>query len=352
MNVEFIVVGQGLAGSLLAHELFRHGISFLVIDDPQRQKSTNIAAGLVNPVVFKRMTKSWMVDEAFPHMNSTFRDLEDLLEGRFYFPTEIHRILTEEDKLVWKEKAIVNQLETYQNPNPAHFFRNGLIEAPFGIGVIHKAARVDLPEFIKLFSTFLRSKCLLLEEKFEPELLRINSDNIHYKQIKASKIIFCEGASVTENQFFQQIRFKHSKGEVLDLQIPLLKDQKTFSKDVFLMPYENNCFKLGATYKWDPLDTEISEDAKNELTSKLENFLIADYKIIGQKAGIRPTAHDRKPIAGFLPDNPRIGIFNGLGSKGVLHGPFFAKQFVEFINGKLPGLLPEVHINRYFTKKA
>jgi hypothetical protein len=40
-----------------------------------------------------------------------------------------------------------------------------------------------------------------------------------------------------------------------------------------------------------------------------------------------------------------------LGSKGVLLGPYFAKQFAGFLNGNSTFLHPEANIQRYFKRK-
>jgi glycine oxidase len=49
-------------------------------------------------------------------------------------------------------------------------------------------------------------------------------------------------------------------------------------------------------------------------------------------AGVRPTVKDRKPLIGLHPKNPKIGIFNGLGARGVLMGPYLSKQFSSILN--------------------
>jgi hypothetical protein len=41
-----------------------------------------------------------------------------------------------------------------------------------------------------------------------------------------------------------------------------------------------------------------------------------------------------------------LGVFNGLGSKGVSLAPYFAEQFVDFLVNKKE-LDPEVNINRF-----
>jgi len=97
MKANYIIVGQGLAGTLLANELIRLGQSLVVFDDPNQIKSSDVAAGLINPAVFRRMTKSWMLDHAFPQMETTYLQLEDLLNQKLYFPNQIYRILSEEE---------------------------------------------------------------------------------------------------------------------------------------------------------------------------------------------------------------------------------------------------------------
>jgi len=57
--------------------------------------------------------------------------------------------------------------------------------------------------------------------------------------------------------------------------------------------------------------------------------------------------HDRKPVFGILTDVHQIGIFNGLGSKGVLLGPYFARQLALFLCDPSCSIDPEVSIERY-----
>ncbi len=351
MKVDYLIVGQGLAGSLLAFEFYRLGKTFLVIDNPEQQKASNVAAGLINPVGFKRMTKSWMVDEAFPQMETTFKSLEKLLNDKFYYPSEIQRILTKDETLIWKEKAISNKLESYLNPEIQSPDADQSIHSPYGIGQVITGGKLNIQKLIAAFAGFLHNNSLLRKEYFDFNCLNIHSGLVNYKEISAEKLIFCEGAAVSKNPYFNAIKFKHSKGEILELEIPDLKIHQIISGDVFLMPIAENQYKVGATYSWDNLDWETSENARIELTDKLHRMLSLNYLITSQKAGIRPTTNDRKPVMGFHPDFLQIGIFNGLGPRGILLGPYFARQFSEYISGHSFFIHPEVNISRYFRTK-
>lgn len=155
MKVDFILVGQGLAGTLLSHELIRQGKSVLVFDDPDQPKASAVAAGLINPVVFRRMTKSWGLDEAFPAMESTYRQLENLLKEELYYPGRMIKFLSEEDAVFWKEKVFANRLESYLEAEPATNFSLKNIKNDFSFGCINKAGRLDIQKLISAFSEFL-----------------------------------------------------------------------------------------------------------------------------------------------------------------------------------------------------
>ena len=55
-QVDFLIAGQGLAGSLLAFELLQSGASIAVVDTPMEGAASPVAAGIVNPVSGKRLT--------------------------------------------------------------------------------------------------------------------------------------------------------------------------------------------------------------------------------------------------------------------------------------------------------
>lgn len=351
MKVEVIIVGQGLAGTLLAFELLKHGRTFIIINQPDIVQASSVAAGIINPVVFRRMTRSWKVDEAFPVMETGYQELEELLNISIYERCRILKILNKESQLLWKEKVIINQLTDYLEEEPDLNFHNPPVQAPFGAGIVKKARRLDIQKLISHFRSYLENHQLIQTEPFHFESLHVNPQEVHYKDLTAHKIIFCEGASISNNPFFSGLKFKHSKGEILEVSIPDLNTDEIINGEVFLMPIGHHHFKVGATYEWDELNVETTQKAERELLSKLKSLVHAPIKIISQQAGIRPTTHDRKPVIGFLPHHPAIGILNGLGSKGALLGPWLARQMAEYIYGLSDRINPDISIERYFNQK-
>lgn len=348
MKVDFIIVGQGLTGTLLANELIKQNKTVMVLDDPERHKASSVAAGIINPVVFRRMTKSWLVDDAFPTMEKTYRQLEDLLKEELYYPGRMMRLLSEEGVVFWVEKAFANKLETYIDPEPDLNFRNSNITNHYSFGCVNKAGKLDIQKLISSFSEYLLAQNSLRKVKFDFEKLDINADLVSYNDITAKKVIFCEGPSADQNPFFQNLKFKHSKGEILELKIPELNMNEIISDEVFVMPAGNDRYKVGATYTWYELNWETTDSGREELLAKFKKITPVIPEMISQKAGIRPTMHDRKPVIGLHPEYPSIGIFNGLGSKGVLLGPYFARQLADYLVGISDFIHPEADIKRFF----
>src|SRR6267378_3217315 len=103
---DYIIVGQGLAGSVLALQLIWEGKNVMVIDEPSLSSSSKIAPGIFNPVVFKRIVKSWMADEALECADTFYPRAEIFLGDSFYHKKQIVKFFTEEqEKQLWLKKT-------------------------------------------------------------------------------------------------------------------------------------------------------------------------------------------------------------------------------------------------------
>jgi len=49
---KYIIAGQGLAGTLLAYQMYKNKIPFKIICDPKQKAASEIAAGLITPPCF------------------------------------------------------------------------------------------------------------------------------------------------------------------------------------------------------------------------------------------------------------------------------------------------------------
>lgn len=346
MNIDYIIIGQGIAGTVLANEFHNKGKSFVIVDNGFKSSSSIIAAGLYNPVVFKRFVKSWMADELLPVADEVYCSLEEKLGTSFYRKQNIYKIFAseEEDKL-WQNKSEDNKFMSsgkLKNILPG-------IHDPFGGGVVVQSGSVNVSDLLRHYRGFLKEKNLLMEESFLYSDLKFSNEEVTWKQIKAKKIIFCEGHKAVDNPFFNWLPFKLTKGELITIKIENFSPEMVINKGVFVLPLGDNLFKVGATYEWNDLSELPTEKGQAELVEKLKKIITIPFDIISHNAGIRPTVSDRRPLIGLHPEYKSLAIINGMGTKGVMLAPYFARQFSAFLDGGNK-LIAEVDIERYFKK--
>ena len=93
---EFLIIGRGLAASVLMHQMHEAGISFHTIGTPALSASSLVAAGLWNPIVFKRMTAGWLSKEFTDRVMPFYQACEKRTGKKFATQRTILRPFNEE----------------------------------------------------------------------------------------------------------------------------------------------------------------------------------------------------------------------------------------------------------------
>ena len=163
-KVDYIIVGQGLAGTILAQSLLKKNKSFVVIDDATLSCASKVAAGLYNPIVFKRLVKSWLADDLLPFMDSFYSEMETFLDSKFYYQKRIFKPFSEEqEKTLWFKKT-EEPIGRYLNKIIYTDDLNGIVFNPLGISEVLHAGNLDTNKFLSAFRNYLKSNALLIEE--------------------------------------------------------------------------------------------------------------------------------------------------------------------------------------------
>jgi len=346
---KFLIVGNGLAANVIAHTLKNNNLTFNIIGNSALSNCSKIAAGIWNPVVFMRMTKSWMADELINYLIPFFENIEKKFSKKIITHRPIIKFFFEEqEKTLWLKKAggeLAQYLDKTIYIKLPNDFKNCMRNAEFGI--VNKSGNIDVETFIleseKVFQLNFFNETLNYKD------LNIENDYISYKNINYKNIIFCEGFLVKDNPYFNWIPLNPAKGETITIKSHELEIGNTIlNKNGFIFNITNNTFKVGATYQWNDLNETPTEKAKNELAQKLTNLISSNYQITSHNAGIRPSSVDRRPIIGSHPIYKNLHIFNGLGTKGVMLAPYFANNFVNFYLQK-ETLNNEVDVKRFYN---
>jgi glycine/D-amino acid oxidase-like deaminating enzyme len=319
-QTDFLIMGQGLAGTITAFLLMEAGKSVCVVD-PGIPSSSSVAGGLFNPVTGRRFVRSWMIETLLPAAENVYRRMEKELAIKVFHQLPITRFISGPE-----EKDIYLKAVNLENKPYIAGFQASEGGATMASCEIARGGYIDTKLLLQSFKNYLAERDCLRPESMDYKDLEIKPEGITWKDIHAGNIIFCEGYKAVENPWFSWLPFKLAKGEILTVRIPGLNATKVLISGAYLIPLGNDIYKLGSTYVWDDLTPDPTEKGLGELRTKLHNITDLPYEIIAHEAGIRPAVAHRRPFLGRHPDHENIAILNGLGTKGVVLAPYFANM--------------------------
>ncbi len=332
MHLKYLIVGQGIAGTTLAHQFIKNQVDFKIIDHQETPSSSHVAAGIYNPVTGKRFVKTWLAEEIYPIIEPFYQEIETFCEQQFLQALPINRPLDN----VKEQNQII---ELCDKPEMEHFASYEVIptllsflkQSNFGFMQSKQAGWLNLPHLLTNFRQKLVEKNNLINENFNFEKLSISKEFVSYNNEKFLGIIFCEGYFVKDNPFFNYLPFKPVKGDILEVEMENGPQNQIVSKGIFIVPIGTNKYKVGATYNWDDMTWQANENGIEELTKKLAKITNEPFKITATYGGIRPSTTDRRPYLGAHPNHANIYIFNGFGAKAVSLCPYFSSEMFNFI---------------------
>lgn len=345
-----LIIGAGLAGCCLAWRLQQAGQPFRLVGSSHLPSAAQVAAGIINPVTGRWMTKSWRIDDFAPEAASFYAEIERQFSVKIHSPLPAIRFCLNADdakraKRRSRNPRYANALAPYEAPDPgSRLFRNA-----HGSFHIRSAAYVDLPLLIETLRAHFQSRGQFEDRIFEHQRLQPSLAGWSYEGHRYEKVLFCEGATLKDNPWFCNLPLTPAKGETLLCRSDGLKlEEELLHHGKWLLPYPDGSFRIGATYDEDDLSPEPTDHAREELcrafhamTEDAHPLSIAD-----QPAGIRPSTRDARPFLGAHPTEPGLFIFNGLGSKGASLAPTLSRELLDFIfNGK--PLDPDTDIQRF-----
>lgn len=342
MKVDFLLIGQGLAGTALSYRMAEKGLSFIIYDTPTANMSSRVAAGLYNPVTGKKMVRTWLADRLFPEIEPFYESLENFLEKKFLVKKRIYRpFLNIEEQNEWMGHSGDPFLQPYFEKIFTEEIHKEVVN-PFGGILLKNSGYLDIPVLLDAFAKKMTDSGLLRQEHFDEEVLIVDKDEVRYKDIKAKGIVYCNGLGAQQSKYFANLPFAPVKGEIMDLKQEF-HPEVIINRGVFRISMPNGIHRVGSTYSWHDLDLGPTERGKNEILEKLDKLIkIGERHVFRHVHGIRPASKDRRPFLGKHPGFKNVYIFNGFGAKGVSLVPYFSKIMIELL---LEGKEPEIEAN-------
>ena len=328
---KYLIVGQGLAGTLLAFSLLEKGEEVVIADDYKHASASQVAAGMWNPITFKRLAASWLAKEMLEEMNVTFRKLEDKLQTKFFHVLPVARIFNSiQDANFWDEKSDHREVGSYLSARTNKSVQENF-NAPFGNSEVNECGWLNVPLFREVAKNYFTQHGNFIEDAVNENEVEFLGSSVEWKGRIFEKLILCNGIGVNQWKGLEHLDLIPNHGQVLDLKIDNLEIDAIVNFGQFLLPFGNKKFRLGATYNWNEVPDVPTEEAREILLSELKLRMNKDIVVESQKTGFRPTTRDRRPIVGFAKNNELLAVFGGLGSKGVLLAPYFAKLFASVL---------------------
>jgi glycine oxidase len=346
-KTDYIIVGQGIVGSVMALTLIRKGKSVVVIDQPKLSSSSKIAAGVYNPFNFRQAMNNWRAGEMVNAAKDLYQYAEKISGQQIFSERKILKIFTSADERKLWERACDEKENLFADEKILENNFGDAVIAPFGIGVVNNAGNINTGMLISVVSEKLKAENNFLEEQFDYEKIQISDDGIIYdEKIFAQQLIFCEGHLNTKNPRFNFLPVKPAKGQLLHVYIPGLPLTEILNRGAYLLPLGNERFVLGSTFDNDVVNEIPTQNAEEDLLNRLKKFVTLPVRVESRFAGIRPAVQDRRPIIGTHPEFSRLSILNGMGSKAVLLSPWLSEKLIEHIESgiKIP---EEVSIRRF-----
>jgi len=339
-----LIFGAGLAGTCLAHQLLRRGQEVLIMDAGENH-SSSIAAGMVNPMVFRRMNKSWRLDEFMQDAPAFYQEIGSEIGQEVFHPIVIRRFFSsEQEKQLWEERQELTEYQPYLEKLTSEDLQHQGATNLFGSGRVKQSFWIDAQQWVAQNSKYFREKGLLSTEEFEPECWEPSTRS--YRNITYDQVIFCLGYRQKTEATFSFLPLQQTKGQTLLIQSAVLPENESLNRKCFVLPMGGKQFKVGATYEWNNASLETTLEAEEQLLNMLASLGNYDPQILEQKAGVRPTVLDRRPLMGEHPAYQGVYVFNGLGTKGYMMAPTLASELADFILEQKP-LNPETDIRRF-----
>jgi len=328
MQVDFLIVGQGLAGSMLAQALLRRGRTVHVVDDGWKSASSQVAAGLMTPLTGRRFTLTKDYPELFAAAKERLTDL-----GVFR-PLEVYRMFVDEEQ---RAKGLKRTECSSCRPFIARVTSaRGELDAgltdEFG-GALMNGAWVDLPKLLSEVRAELVAAGSLTEANFDPADVTVTADGVVWRQVQAGAIVYSDGYTSAQRGPFKYLPWQPAKGEALTLRTSVADKPFILNREGWALPLGQGVWRTGTNWQWDQLDETPTEPQKEKLLRRFRSYFgqEAQVEVTAHIAGVRPCTSDNHPFMGTHPEQARTHLFGGLGPRGAVWAPLMADEMAAYL---------------------
>ena len=325
-----IIIGQGIAGTTLAWHLVEAGQRVLLVDAEASVTASKIAAGLITPITGLRLTLSEQVGTFLPVARDFYIRIEARTGQHFFHPrTAVRLFQTDDERRTFAQRSAQLEFQEHlASPQPNPLLDPHLADVS-GKGFAMHAAQLDVAAYLAASRAHLAYTAMSIDWRQD---VTFDADTVTVQGHRTRLLISCEGYAATRNPYFSDVQFQAAKGDILTVRFDQPLPPHCLHRGIWLAPTADaHIFRAGSTYDLVTLDTVPSVSARTEIESKLRAFVRIPFTVLDHQAAVRPIIRQSQALIGLHPTQPRLGFFNGLGSKGALNAPWYAQRLTEFL---------------------
>jgi glycine/D-amino acid oxidase-like deaminating enzyme len=346
-TTDVVVVGQGLAGSLLVHALCARGLQVTVLDPGHAHAASMAAAGSLSPCAGHRYTVPSPLRTWLRPALALWSEVGTRLGTRLIRPLPLCRLFrdaAEAEQVRRRRAADATLARVLSEPRPGA--PEGLACAP---GHVHSATwQVDLPDFLDKTRAWLAHTGRLIPATLPDGLplptpdrdgwLRLERDGT---QLRARALVLCQGGGGPNVSALRDLPWRLSRGTALYLAGHTDFPSHGVSREQALLPLGDGRYWLGASYarvRPGSLDDTPPVTERERVLAGLSDLLARPptSAVLEWRTGVRPGSRTDAPFCAPLPNQPGVHVFNGLGSRGSLLGPRCALALAAHLADGVP----------------
>ena len=361
MSQHVVVVGRGLAGALVAWKFAERGCRISWWGDGESGAS-RVAAGMFNPVSFRRVVEVWNASAHVASMRSTLLAMEETfgMQGALMHDVPVVKVFANDAyRQTWNDRWATGHGVTQwaERSQRAEALAITSLHAPHGVGKVHAAGWVDVPALLDAMEAHVAANHTLVDSIWRVEDGLPNG---------ADAVVDCRGVGAAKELSEVGLEVNPNHGDVLTMSTDAEAVQTrghNVNNGKWLLPMRQQdgrqWWRLGATYSWDKLTPAPHAPAASALKEHMAGTFQgeasaswAEARVEAHQAGLRPASPDRRPMVGPWPGKSEgVLMLNGLGTRGVLVGPAAAESLVNFWLDDTP-ISPEMRPDRFKSVRA
>ena len=193
-NFDFIILGQGIAGTSLAWCLRWAGSRFLVVDRQEPVTSSRIAAGLITPITGQKLIMSWRFEEFWPTAIAFYDRVQSETNTQLFARRSMVRLFTNDVEAATFQRrrdageyfGIVSQ--------PVRLVNEKWFDSPLGGFEMCQGGQLDVPGYLDASRKIFEDEGAFLTNDVDVSRdLRIDRDGVDLPKlgVRAKTLVCC-----------------------------------------------------------------------------------------------------------------------------------------------------------------